>query len=124
MRIKLFILVLLSGALRAEYSIGRYSMSGGGGTSSGGTYIVTGTIAQAEAGYSEGGVYEVFSGFWPAHLSCVVDLADFANFALDWLQTGAGLAGDLYADENVNMADFAEFMDFWLYYCPYGWPLE
>jgi len=48
------------------YEISRYTIDGGGGTSSGGPYMVTGTIGQPDAGWSIGGKYELFGGFWPA----------------------------------------------------------
>ena len=46
------------------YSIAWYTLDGGGGTSSGGTYSVTGTIGQPDAGRSSGGIYVLNGGFW------------------------------------------------------------
>ncbi|HAV62687.1 MAG TPA: hypothetical protein DCY13_10010 [Verrucomicrobiales bacterium] len=45
------------------YSIDWYSIDGGGGTSSGGGYTVTGTIGQPDAGKLTGGNYELIGGF-------------------------------------------------------------
>ncbi len=39
-------------------------MDGGGGTSTGGVYSVTGTIGQPDAGTMSGGTYTLQGGFW------------------------------------------------------------
>ena len=40
------------------------SIDGGGGTSTGGVYAVSGTIGQPDAGTLTGGSYELVGGFW------------------------------------------------------------
>ncbi len=48
-----------------SYTIDWYKIAGGGGTSTGGTYTVTGTIGQPDAsGAMNGGNYSVTGGFW------------------------------------------------------------
>ena len=49
-----------------SYSVDWFKVAGGGGTSSGGQYSVTGTIGQPEAGVaiSGGYYYSVIGGFW------------------------------------------------------------
>ena len=48
-----------------QYSIDWYKIAGGGGTSTGGTYQVRGTIGQPDAGGAmSGGNYSVTGGFW------------------------------------------------------------
>src|ERR1039457_6470010 len=48
-----------------SYSIDWYKVSGGGGTSTGGTYQVSGTIGQPDAsGAMTGGNYSLTGGFW------------------------------------------------------------
>jgi hypothetical protein len=48
-----------------NYSIGWYKIAGGGGTSSGGQYSVSGTIGQPDAGAAmTGGNYSLTGGFW------------------------------------------------------------
>ncbi len=64
-----FALALAAGcvvALAQSYSVDWYKISGGGGTSTGGTYQVTGTIGQSEAGSNvlSGGSYALTGGFW------------------------------------------------------------
>jgi hypothetical protein len=52
-------------ALRGQdYSIDWSSVDGGGGTSTGGVYVVSGTIGQPDAGSMSGGVYQLDGGFW------------------------------------------------------------
>jgi len=48
-----------------QYSIDWYKVSGGGGTSSGGSYQLSGTIGQHDAGGPmTGGNYSLTGGFW------------------------------------------------------------
>jgi hypothetical protein len=46
------------------YSLDWSTIDGGGGTSTGGVYSVTGTIGQPDAGQMSGGNYSVVGGFW------------------------------------------------------------
>jgi len=46
------------------YSIAWWTVDGGGGESIGGSYILDGTIGQADAQTSSGGDYAVAGGFW------------------------------------------------------------
>jgi hypothetical protein len=61
-----FLFVALANAsLALSYSIDWYKISSGGGTSTGGTFQVTGTIGQHDAGGPmSGGAYSVTGGFW------------------------------------------------------------
>ena len=47
-----------------NYNLDWSSVDGGGGTSTGGVYVVSGTIGQADAGSMSGGVYALDGGFW------------------------------------------------------------
>ena len=63
----LTLLMLLGGIAlaRAQYSIDWHTIDGGGGTSTGGVYSVTGTIGQPDAGPAmSGGNYSLVGGFW------------------------------------------------------------
>ena len=111
-------------AWASQYQIVWSTIDGGGGTSSGGPYSLTGTIGQPDAAYSEGGGYELLGGFWPGEPLCFVEFDDFARFAQYWLDTGTGLPADLYEDGTVDYYDLTEFVNLWLCYCPYGWPLK
>lgn len=67
---KTFLLMLALGARclvasGQNYAIDWHSMDGGGGTSTGGTYTVSGTIGQPDAGAAmSGGSYSLVGGFW------------------------------------------------------------
>ena len=58
-------MVSAASAASGQYELSQYTIDGGGGMSSGGTYVLTGTIGQPDAVYSEGGSYELLGGFWP-----------------------------------------------------------
>jgi hypothetical protein len=52
-------------ATAQSYNIDWYKISGGGGTSTGGVYTVTGTIGQPDAGTTmSDGYYTLTGGFW------------------------------------------------------------
>jgi len=61
-----FAAVLIGGVICSPaqvYSIDWYSIDGGGGTSAGGAYTLTGTIGQPDAGKLSGGGFELTGGF-------------------------------------------------------------
>jgi hypothetical protein len=63
----LFVLGLLLPLLASaqNYSIDWYKIAGGGGTSTGGPYSISGTIGQPDAsGTMTGGAYSLTGGFW------------------------------------------------------------
>ena len=107
-----------------DYEIRWSTIDGGGGTSSGGTYTLVGTIGQPDADSSAGEQYELLGGFWGGDSFCVVDFEHFARFAQYWLDTGPDLPADLYEDNIVDGLDLNEFVEYWLWYCPYDWPLR
>jgi hypothetical protein len=68
---KTFIAILVLAAMTAlsasaqSYSISWYKVAGGGGTSAGGNYSISGTIGQPDAsGAMTGGNYSLTGGFW------------------------------------------------------------
>jgi len=110
----------------ADYELLWSTIDGGGGTSTGGQYLVRGTIAQHDAAYSYSDDYELLGGFWIGGPLCFVDFEDFARFAEYWLVTGPDLPADIYEDQYniVDYLDLDTFVNEWLYYCPYDWPLK
>jgi riboflavin biosynthesis pyrimidine reductase len=74
--------------------------------------------------YEEPLAIELLGGFWPGEPLCTVDFEHFARFADLWLETGPGLAADLYEDDIVDELDLKLFVYEWLYYCPLDWPLK
>src|ERR1700677_206818 len=64
-----------------SYSINWYKVAGGGGTSSGGNYSISGTIGQPDAGGAmTGGGYSLTGGFWS--LIAVVQSAGLPNLTI------------------------------------------
>ena len=119
-----FIIILPINAQCDQYKIVWSTIDGGGEQSSGGQYILTGTIGQPDAAYSSSGNYQVLGGFWPGGPLCFVEFDDFSKFALYWMESGTGLPADLYQDGLVNSDDLIEFVNLWLCTCPYNWPLK
>ena len=52
------------GARAQPYDLSWFTVDGGGGTSTGGVYSVSGTIGQPDAGVMSGGGYALTGGFW------------------------------------------------------------
>lgn len=77
----LFGWLLPSLALAQSYSIDWYKIAGGGGTSTGANYSVSGTIGQPDAsGAMTGGSYSLTGGFWA--LISVVQTAGTPNLTI------------------------------------------
>ena len=53
-----------SSPLASGFAIPWWTVDNGGGTSQGGTYTLSGTIGQSDAGNASGGDYRLASGFW------------------------------------------------------------
>ena len=127
--IKLVLLVFTSVCF-ADYSIDWHTIDGGGGTSSGGPYQLTGTIGQADAGYHDEAPYELLGGFWVGGPRCIVNLEDFATFAAWWLETSCDAGNDycggadLVGEDGVNIDDLKLLASEWLNVCPINWPLK
>jgi len=114
----------------AQLSIDWYTIDGGGGTAAGGTFQITGTIAQPDAGVVSGGAFQITGGFWTQEASCypncdasttapVLNVLDFACFLNRFA------AGDPYANcDNsttppvLNVLDFACFLNRFAAGCP------
>ena len=61
----LILLACPTGAYSQSYSVDWHKVAGGGGTSTGGVYAVSGTIGQPDAGGPlTNGQYSVTGGFW------------------------------------------------------------
>ena len=73
----------------AQYSINWFTIDGGGGTSTGGVYSVSGTIGQPDANHlpMTGGGFSLTGGFWS-----LVAVQTTGAPTLTIVSTGAGLA--------------------------------
>ena len=56
--------LLIPGAQGQSFAIDWFTIDGGGGTSSGGSYTLSGTIGQPDAGRLSGGGFTLDGGFW------------------------------------------------------------
>jgi len=88
---QLLALLLLGFALSAQaaasYSIDWFTIDGGGGTSSGGNYSLSGTIGQPDAGRMTGGSYAIDGGFWGGAVSFFVPAAPLLRIFLTTTNT-------------------------------------
>ena len=60
------LVLLLVVPANAQYAIDWFTIDGGGGASNGGSFTLSGTIGQPDAGTLSGGNYTLQGGFWPA----------------------------------------------------------
>lgn len=80
-----------------SYSIDWFTLDGGGGTSTGGVYSVSGTIGQLDAGTLSGGTFTLEGGFWlgvtqvnvPGGPTLVIESLD-AQVRISWASATAG----------------------------------
>lgn len=85
---------LLCAATQAgDFSIDWHTIDGGGGTSVGGDFELSGTIGQPDAGVLTGGDFELVGGFWGVTQGI-----------------GGGLVGDLNCDGAVSVSDIGPFV--------------
>ncbi|GJM19571.1 MAG: hypothetical protein DHS20C14_17840 [Phycisphaeraceae bacterium] len=109
------------------YVLDWYTIDGGGGTSSGGVYTLSGTIGQHDAAApSSGGVFTLAPGFWPGVTTndcfpdctgdSVLNVDDIECFVTAFL--GDDLAGgDCTGNGVLNVDDIECFVDAFLAGC-------
>ncbi|MFG0260752.1 MAG: GC-type dockerin domain-anchored protein [Phycisphaerales bacterium JB041] len=109
-----------------QYEVPWHTIDGGGGTSSGGSFTLSGTIGQHDAGGPmTGGSYSLTGGFWAGTFAepCVgdfngdgtVNTLDVLAFLNAWT-AGEGSA-DINDDGTVNTLDVLAFLNFWAAGC-------
>ena len=93
------LLATMAFRLQAQpYDLTWWSVDGGGGTSTGGVYAVTGTIGQPDAGAMRGGNYSLTGGFWsliaavqtPEAPFLAISLTPTNTVAISWPSPSAG----------------------------------
>src|SRR5438445_10861776 len=93
------LMLLLCPSVRAQsYSLDWFTVDGGGGTSTGGVYSVSGTIGQPDAGHMSGGNYGLDGGFWgiiaavqtPGAPLLVIRLTTTNTVAVSWPSPSTG----------------------------------
>ena len=94
--------------LAQQYSIDWYKIAGGGGTSTGGAYSVSGTIGQHDAGGPmTGGSYSLTDGFWA--LISVVQTPGLPDLTITFVGPNSVLVswpntGSYTLQQNSNLA--------------------
>jgi len=116
----LVLTVAVQSASAQPYEIEWYTIDGGGGTSSGGSYTLSGTIGQHDASTPlSGGQFTLSPGFWPGALrapACrpdinndgVLDLGDIQAFVALFL--ASDLAADFNPDGVLDTGDIQAFV--------------
>ena len=119
-------IAVLSGASDPE--IIWQTINGGGGTSSGGDYALSGTIGQSDAGTMSGAAFTLTGGFWtgaanastppcPADIdgSGTVDLSDLLIVLAAWGSCADPQAcpADLTGDGQVDLSDLLGVLAAW-----------
>jgi len=123
------IALFVATTLAADFTVDWHTVDGGGGTSSGGTFALSGTVGQHDAGAMAGGNFELTGGFWSGapmqnQSSCpgdlnrdgLVDGADIAMVLGSWGPC-AGCVADITDDGVVDGADLAAVLGSWGF-CP------
>jgi hypothetical protein len=110
------LMFLLAGLIPAlgfgqNYTIDWYKIAGGGGTSTGGTYQVNGTIGQPDAAVAmTGGSYSLTGGFWS--IISVVQAAGVPNLVIvptgpNSVQIRWPATGSYTLEQNNNLSSAA-----------------
>ncbi len=80
-----------------SYSIDSFNIAGGGGTSTGGIYSMSGTIGQSDGGKLSGGSYTLDGGFWSVAVAIQAPDAPFLsvhrigeNIVISWPSNSLG----------------------------------
>jgi hypothetical protein len=113
--------LLALGVQAQPYAVDWAATGGGGGTSTGGAYAVSGTVGQADAGEMSGGSFTVTGGFWSVTAAAQTAGAPALTVArttaytivLSWpssatgfvLQQNPKLAGASWSDAGLTPAD-------------------
>lgn len=105
------------GIATADLDLDWNTIDGGGGTSSGGSFTLSGTIGQPDAGTMTGGSFELTGGFWggvrdgsTTPTPCLGDLngddvVDTSDLGILLGAFGSSDAGDLNDDGITNTTD-------------------
>mgnify|MGYP002783739173 FL=1 len=116
---------IASMAAAQPFEIPWYTIDGGGGTSAGGTFSVSGTIGQPDAGTAlSGGTFTITGGFWvggavppacPADFNGdgFLDFFDFIDFSdcFEGVVCPPGKTADFDGDGFVDFFDYSAFID-------------
>ena len=120
------VLGLAEAAWGQSFTIPWHTIDGGGGTSSGGAFTLSGTIGQHDAGGPmTGGGFSLSGGFWAGEVGdpCIgdfngdgtVNTLDVLAFLNAW--TAGETSADINGDGTVNTLDVLAFLNAWTAGC-------
>ena len=109
------VILALASAAMADYELVWDNVQAGG-ESSGGGYLVSGTIESASYGVSGSDGYYLNHGVRPGNIGCEIDMSDLSAMAVVWLSDDR--VGDFDDDGYVGMSDFSFVAGWWLETCP------
>lgn len=121
---------MLTALVFADFYLSWHTIDGGGGTSAGGAFELSGTIGQPDAGTMSGGNFTLTGGFWaggavdiepecpiPGDLNCdsVVDTEDLFILLAAWGQCAEpdDCPEDLNGDDIVDTEDLFILLANW-----------
>ena len=107
------VIVVTAGAFAQTYAIDWFTIAGGGGTTTGGVYSITGTLGQPGAGSPMvGGNYSLTGGFWsllsvvqtPGAPTLSIQLTSTNTALVSWSSPPTGFT--LRQNTNVNTTNW------------------
>ena len=119
------VLTIGASALAGGLEIVRHTIDGGGGTSRGAEFTVSGTIGQPDTGTQAGAGFQISGGFWysgsPTSSSCpadtdgdgLVDFNDLLAVLAGWGPCGSICSGDVTDDGTVDFDDLLVVLAGW-----------
>ncbi len=97
-----FVMAMMAVAVCGQnYTVDWLTIDGGGGTSTGGVYSVTGTIGQPDAGRMSGGNYSVDGGFWG--IIAVVQMPGAPTLSISLTTTNTATVSWLYPSKGFSL---------------------
>ncbi|MFO0837955.1 MAG: hypothetical protein U1D55_05465 [Phycisphaerae bacterium] len=126
-----FGLALLCGTAQAQYDLSWFTIDGGGAMfTTGGSFTLSGTIGQPDAGVMSGGSFTLTGGFWavpPSATPCpgdadgnrTVDSSDLGILLANWMTSVTpNTNGDFDGNGTVDSSDLGILLANWMVTCP------
>ena len=120
------LLLTATSAAAQDFSINWYTVDGGGEMfTTGGSFELSGTVAQPDAGAMTGGDFELVGGFWPGaaggtcdacDMNCdgdvnAIDIEPFLDLLFGGGEPCDTCTGDVNGDGSIDALDIEPFLD-------------